>query len=191
MPPKKPAKPSPNPNNPAMGDLNANEPRAGILSEEIAAMHPGERFQLMFNEELEMSEKNELLEAAEMLLGIIDSDPMGVKDEQAKLKQAREIIAKHRPKPERLEGWVNVFEGGRIGDLWSSQEIAAVQADEDCPPIRQALLREVVPVEFERWTSKGKTIFTGDHPMFACDSEFDAKQCVKRHNAELERIANA
>ena len=31
-----------------MDDLNANEPRAGKMTDEIAAMHPGERFQLMF-----------------------------------------------------------------------------------------------------------------------------------------------
>jgi len=30
-------------------DLNANEPRAGHQSDEIAAMSPGERFQLMFD----------------------------------------------------------------------------------------------------------------------------------------------
>jgi hypothetical protein len=166
-----------------MDDLNANEPRAGILSEEIAAMHPGERFQLMFNQELEMSEQNELLEAALKLAESIKPYSLGEVE-----RELIEIIERHRPKPERLERWVNVFKGGRIGELWPSPEIAATHAPRET--IRQALLREVVPVEFERWTAyegPGQIQIQGGKRI----RHYDMSAICDAHNAEMERIANA
>jgi hypothetical protein len=132
-----------------------------------------------------MSKENELLEAAETLLGIIDSDPAGVKDEEVKVKQAREIIAKHRPKPERLEGWVGVYPSGA-----KSFEETEAKCREACQRASRFVhVREVVPVEWERWD--GDELY-GEY--MAERPEHDRKLFAKlaeRHNAELERIANA
>jgi hypothetical protein len=171
-----------------MDDLNENEPRAGILSEEIAAMHPGERFQLMFNQELEMSEQNELLEAAETLLGIIYGDPRFLTiNGMFKANQAREIIAKHRPKPERLGGWMNQYPDGTFGqELYPTEEKARIKGSQSVP----VHLREVVPVEFERWTAyegPGQIQIQGGKRI----RHYDMSAICDAHNAEMERIANA
>jgi hypothetical protein len=146
-----------------------------------------------------MENQNELLEAAlkvvETMRTVGDNCEI---DWSLEAERAMQTIERHRPKPERLEGWVNVFKDGRIGQLWSSQEIAAVQADEDCPPIRQALLREVVPVEFEKWTAESAPggswwrVLNSEGGTIATNlSKTCAESFRDTHNTEMERIANA
>jgi hypothetical protein len=124
-----------------------------------------------------MKEQNEeLLQVAETLLGIIDDRPGFLTVGGAyKAKEAREIIERHRPKPKRIEGWINLY---GLDDLcmcviWPTEEDAKDKASRDA---RQVHIREVVPVEWEPWTVE----MVRNHKNF--------QETVELHNAEMERV---
>jgi hypothetical protein len=123
-----------------------------------------------------MKEQNELLEAAEKLLGIIDDRPEFLTVLGAhKAKEAREIIEAHRPKPKRLEGWINFYDDSRPGgNIWSTEQ----EAKDYCltEGARQVQIREVIPVEWEPWTVE----MVRNHRNF--------QETADAHNAEMERV---
>jgi len=121
-----------------------------------------------------MNEQNELLEAAETLLRIIDDRPGFLTVGAAyKAKEAREIIESHRPKPQRLDGWLNFYGALVSGFVWPTEQSAKDNASSDA---RQVHIREVIPVEWEPWTVE----MVRDHQNF--------QETVDAHNAEMERV---
>jgi len=130
-----------------------------------------------------MKEQNELLEAAETLLRIIDDRPGFLTVGKAyKAKEAREIIERHRPKPKRIEGWINLCKGYEdkgyegyepAGIIWATEQSAKHNASSDC---RQVHIREVVPVEWEPWTVE----MVRNHRNF--------QETADAHNTEMERV---
>ena len=123
-----------------------------------------------------MNEQNELLEAAQTLLGIIDDRPEFLTVGGAyKAKEAREIIEAHRPKPQRLDGWLNFYNDSKPGGtIWSTEQ----EAKDYClsEEARHVYIREVVPVEWEPWTVE----MVRNHQNF--------QATVDAHNAEMERV---
>jgi hypothetical protein len=120
-----------------------------------------------------MNEQNELLEAALKLAEL-------VKDLKAKGEiffEAVELIQTieaHRPKPERLEGWVNVYDGFPTWCyIWATEKGARDAAGEVA---RQVQIREVVPVEWKPWTVE----MVRNHQNF--------QETADAHNAEMERV---
>lgn len=124
-----------------------------------------------------MKEQNELLEAAETLLGIIDDRPGFLTVGAAyKAKEAREIIEAHRPKPKRLEGWINLYgpDDHYMGFIWPTEQDARDHASPNM--LSQIHIREIVPVEWEPWTVE----MVRNHRNF--------QETVDAHNAEMERV---
>jgi hypothetical protein len=125
-----------------------------------------------------MKEQNELLEAAETLLGIIDDSPEFLTLGRAhKAKEAREIIEAHRPKPKRVEGWINLYAPDEeyMGFIYLTEEDAKTHCSDYT--LRQVHIREVVPIEWEPWT--GKTV-----QSLAISWE----ELAAAHNAEMQRV---
>jgi len=126
-----------------------------------------------------MKEQNEeLLQAAETLLGIIDDCPEFLTLGGAhKAKEAREIIESHRPKPKRLEGWINFYDDSRPGGaIWPTEQDAKDYCINE--PARQVHIREVVPFEWEPWTVE----------MVRNQHRRNFQATVDAHNAEMERV---
>jgi hypothetical protein len=125
-----------------------------------------------------MKEQNEeLLQATETLLGIIDDRPEFLTLEGAhKAKEAREIIERHRPKPKRLEGWINLYAPDEeyMGFIYLTEEDAKTHCSDYT--LRQVHIREVVPVEWEPWTVQTLV----DFPNY--------QAIIDAHNAEMERV---
>ena len=122
--------------------------------------------------------ENELLEAAETLLGIIDVRPEFLTLEGAhKAKEAREIIERHRPKPKRLEGWINLYAPDEeyMGFIYLTEEDAKTHCSDYT--LRQVHIREVVPVEWKPWTSRTVQLLA-----------ISWEELAAAHNAEMERV---
>jgi hypothetical protein len=125
-----------------------------------------------------MKEQNELLEAAEKLLeilAVIDDTEGLTEEEMHVIADTRKIVDQHRPKPKRLEGWINLY---GLDDLcmcviWPTEEDAKDKASGDA---RQVHIREVVPVEWKPWTVE----MVRNHQNF--------QETVDLHNAEMERV---
>jgi len=125
-----------------------------------------------------MKEQNELLEAAEKLLGIIDDRPEFLTLEGAHMaKEAREIIEAHRPKPKRLEGWVNLYgpDDHYMGFIWPTEQAAKDHASPNM--LSQVHIREVVPVYWKPWTNKSVK-----------SAAFTWQAIADAHNREMERV---
>jgi hypothetical protein len=124
-----------------------------------------------------MNEQNELLEAAEKLLKILAviDDTEGLTEEEMEvIADTRKIVDQHRPKPQRLEGWINVYEGFPTWCyIWLTEQGAKGNASDLA---RQVHLREVVPVEWEPWTVE----MVRNHRNF--------QETADLHNAEMERL---
>lgn len=127
-----------------------------------------------------MTEQNELLEVTEKLLEILATiDALTFGDltiaEWRVIEDAQRIVEQHRPKPERLEGWINVYNDSKPGGItWPTEQDAkdyCVSSDG-----RQVHLREVVPVEWEPWTVE----MVRNHRNF--------QETVDAHNAEMEKV---
>lgn len=133
-----------------------------------------------------MKEQNELLEAALKL-----AEFTGRMCLDSEMREAREVIERHRPKPERLEGWVNYYGPAKHGHvLFPSKEHA--ESVNDSENGRTVHMREVVPVEFEKWTaSPGGAIWQGSKRIWNAGKQEIAEGLCEAHNAEMERIANA
>jgi hypothetical protein len=84
-----------------------------------------------------------------------------------------EVIEQHRPKPKRVEGWLNLY-GTRVsGFVWPNEQ----EAKQTCSSGgRQVHIREVAPVEWEPWTVE----MVRNHKNF--------QETVDAHNAEMERV---
>lgn len=125
-----------------------------------------------------MKEQNELLEAAEKLLEILAAidDTEGLTEEEMEvIADTRKIVDQHRPKPKRLEGWINVYKGYNPGGIvwpteWEAKDYCVNSTG------RQVHIREVVPVEWKRWTVE----MVRNHKNF--------QETVDAHNAEMERV---
>jgi hypothetical protein len=124
-------------------------------------------------------EQNELLEAALRLAEICQSSYVETLESE-KLDDIIATIEKHRPKPRLVEGWVNVYKGGRIGNTWDSETEAKINGGTENPPIRQAFIREVTdPPKWVKWT--GTTV----NDSATCGA------VAELHNAEMERLIAA
>lgn len=125
-----------------------------------------------------MKEQNELLEAAEKLLEILAAidDTEGLTEEEMHvIADTRKIVDQHRPKPKRVEGWINFYNDSRpVGTIWSTEQ----DAKDYCltEGVRQVHIREVAPVEWKRWTVE----MVRNHKNF--------QETVDAHNAEMERV---
>ncbi len=124
-----------------------------------------------------MKEQNEeLLEAALKLADL-------VKDLKAKGEiffEAVELIQTieaHRPQPEKVGGWVNVYFDGKCGGVIFSSEKEAKECC-TCPHGRQVYVSEVVPVKWKPWTDKSVK-----------SASFTWQAIADAHNAEMERIS--
>jgi hypothetical protein len=125
-----------------------------------------------------MNEQNELLEAAEKLLeilAVIDDTEGLTKEEMEVIADTRKIVDQHRPKPKRLEGWINLYgpDDHYMGFIWPTEQDAKDKASDST---RQVHIREVVPVEWEPWTVE----MVRNHRNF--------QETADLHNAEMERI---
>lgn len=125
-----------------------------------------------------MKEQNELAEAVEKLLEILAviEDTEGLtKEEEEVIAHTQKILDQHRPKPKRLEGWLNLYgpDDHYMGFLWPTEQDAKEKASDST---RQVHIREVVPVEFKPWTVK----MVRNHKT--------SQETVDAHNAEMERI---
>jgi hypothetical protein len=125
-----------------------------------------------------MNEQNELLEAAEKLLEIlaaIDDTEGLTKEEMKVIADTRKIVDQHRPKPKRLEGWVNFYNDSRPGGtIWSTEQEAKGYCLTE--GARQVHIREVIPVEWKPWTVE----MVRNHRNF--------QETADAHNAEMERV---
>jgi hypothetical protein len=141
-----------------------------------------------------MSEKNELVEAALKLAEIIsDYDFETIpEDECDQMRKAISIIERHRPKPNRLEGWLELNRRGLFEYYHKTEpnEFVLARIKEEGGTVHH--LREVVPVEFEKWTGDGQNVIASDGTyLFTTHSNATASRITELHNAEMERIANA
>jgi len=132
---------------------------------------------LMQNKE-EIMAQNELSQAALKLLNILNNvDDLSV-DEWEVITDVRKIVEQHRPKPKRVEGWINLYEGYEgcepAGIIWPTEQ----EAKENCRNngVRQVHIREVVPVEWEPWTIEALSKIRHYQAM------------IDAHNAEMERV---
>jgi hypothetical protein len=128
-----------------------------------------------------MAEKNELLEAALKLAEMHRN--FTEKGEAYSLDAWNAAIAaieKHRPKPEPLQGWVNVY--GNEHPFYATEEDAKEGASGGC--LRQAFVHEVTPApEWERWDEdKVREAYweSDERNVFAA--------MAKAHNAEMRRV---
>jgi len=128
-----------------------------------------------------MKEQNELLEAAEKLLGILSTiDAITFGDltisEWNVIEEARQIVEKHRPKPKRIEGWINLYAPDEeyMGFIYLTEEDAKTHCSDYT--LRQVHIREVLPVEWDPWTVE--TLLDFPH----------LKAIIDAHNAEMERV---
>lgn len=97
-----------------------------------------------------------------------------------------EAIEKYRPKPERVEGWVNL--GGDGGwDVFDSAELAAKYGGGENIVRTAVHVREVVPVERKKWRADGEWIYTGEG-SFRCSNDVAASVACKIHNEVMERV---
>jgi hypothetical protein len=127
-----------------------------------------------------MNKENELLEATEKLLGILSTiDAITFGDltisEWKVIEEAQQIVEKHRPKPQRIEGWINLYHDSKPGgSIWPTEQ----EAKQNCGinGVRQVHIREVVPVEWQSWTVE----MVRNHKNF--------QETVDAHNAEMERV---
>jgi hypothetical protein len=127
-----------------------------------------------------MNEQNQLLEAAEKLLeilAVIDDTEGLTKQEMEVIANTRKIVDQHRPKPKRVEGWVNLYgpDDHYMGFIWPTEQAAKDHASPNM--LSQVHIREVVPVEWEPWTIQ--TLLDFPHLQAIIDA----------HNAEMERVA--
>jgi hypothetical protein len=121
-----------------------------------------------------MKEQNELLEAAEKLLEILANINDLTEDQWQVFEHSWQIVDRHRPKPKRLEGWINVYEGFPTWCyIWLTEQGAKGNASDLA---RQVNIREVVPVEWKPWTVE----MVRNHKNF--------QETVDAHNAEMERV---
>jgi hypothetical protein len=126
-----------------------------------------------------MKEQNELLEAAEKLLEILaviyDTEGLTVKEMEV-IAATRKIVDQHRPKLKRVEGWINLYRLGDhyMGFIWPTEQAAKDHASPNM--LSQVHIREVVPVEWKRWTVE----MVRNHKNF--------QETVDAHNAEMERV---
>ena len=122
-----------------------------------------------------MTEQNELLEATEKLLGILDNIDDLTEDEWQVIENTRQIVEQRRPKPERLEGWINLYNDSKPGGIiWPTEQDAKDYSVSSRG--RQVHLREVVPVEWKPWNVET----VRNHRNF--------QETVDAHNAEMEKI---
>jgi hypothetical protein len=131
-----------------------------------------------------MKEQNELLEAALKLADEFQSMDLGGYNRVA---EALEIIERHRPKPNRLEGWLELNRRGLFEYYHKTEpnEFVLARIKEEGGTVHH--LREVVPVEFEKWSRKTIDEIWSKHGSM--NAIFDV--IAELHNSELERIANA
>lgn len=116
-----------------------------------------------------MKEQNELLEAA---LKLAESIRLYSLSEEE--RTLIEVIDQHRPKPKRVEGWLNLY-GARVsGFVWPTEQSAK---DKVSSGGRQVHIREVVPVEWEPWTSRTVQLLA-----------ISWEELAAAHNAEMERV---
>ena len=123
-----------------------------------------------------MIEQNELLEATEKLLEILANIDDLTEGEWQVIENTRQIVEQRHPKPERLEGWVNLYgpdDEYMWSHLWLSEEDAKTHSSDRA---RQVHIREVVPVEWEPWTVE----MVRNHRNF--------QETVDAHNAEMEKV---
>jgi hypothetical protein len=126
-----------------------------------------------------MKEQNELLEATEKLLEILAAidDTEGLTEEVMEvIADTRKIFDQHRPKPKRLEGWVNLYgpDDHYMGFIWPTEQDAKDHATLNI--LSQAHIREVAPVEWELWTVE----MVRNHRNF--------QETADAHNREMERV---
>ena len=123
-----------------------------------------------------MNKENELLEAAEKLLEILTSIDDLTNGEWEMIDEARQIVKQHRPKPKKLEGWVNLYAPDEeyMGFIYLTEEDAKTHCSDYT--LRQVHIREVAPVEWEPWTLE----MVRNHKTFQDTADL--------HNAEMERI---
>jgi len=126
-----------------------------------------------------MKEQNELLEAAEKLLEIlaaIDDTEGLTKEEMHVIADTRKIVDQHRPKPKRVEGWINLYgpDDHYMGFIWPTEQDAKDHASPNMPS--QVHIREVVPIEWKPWTVE----MVRNHKNF--------QETADLHNAEMERV---
>jgi hypothetical protein len=127
---------------------------------------------LMQNKEEIMTQNEELLQAALKLVESIK--PYSLSEEERALI---EVIEQHqlKPKPKRLEGWINLYNDSKPGGtIWPTEQ----EAKQNCSSnvVRQVHIREVVPVEWKPWTVE--TLLDFPHYQAIIDA----------HNAEMERV---
>jgi len=137
-----------------------------------------------------MTEKNELLKAALKLAEMHRN--FTEKGEAYSLDAWNAAIAtieKHRPKPEPVECWVNIYKAeesrGRFGFAWShkcdAERNAATREDVERVAVH---LGEVTPApEWDRWDEeKAREIYwdNDERNVFAA--------MAKAHNAEMRRV---
>jgi hypothetical protein len=115
--------------------------------------------------------QNELLEAALKLAESIR--PYSLSEEERALI---EVIEQHRPKPKRLEGWVNLYgpDDHYMGFIWPTEQDAKDHASPNM--LSQVHIREVIPVKWKPWTVE----MVRNHQNF--------QETVDAHNAEMERV---
>jgi hypothetical protein len=132
-----------------------------------------------------MKEQNELLEAALKLVESIK--PYSLSEEERALI---EVIEQHRPKPKRLEGWINLYNGYKPGGIiWPTEQEAKQNCNSDG---RQVHIREVVPVEWEPWTVQTLVDFPMqtlvDLPTQTLVDSPNYQAIIDAHNSEMERV---
>jgi len=136
-----------------------------------------------------MTEQNELLEAALKLAETFKSIENKA-DWSMETQQALDTIEKHRPKPELVECWVNLYKDGSR-NYYKTERIASGIDNFESLMIRRAVhLREVTPApEWERWRTKSNfQIWQGETMIHDCASGVDANEVVNLHNAEMQRV---
>ena len=122
-----------------------------------------------------MTEQNELLDATEKLLEILATIDDLTEGEWQVIEDTRQIVERYSPKPEILEGWVNLYgpEDKYTGHVWPTKEAAKTHSS---GMARQVHIREVVPVEWEPWNVET----VRNHRNF--------QESVDAHNAEMEKV---
>jgi hypothetical protein len=139
-----------------------------------------------------MTEQNELLEAALKLAETFKSIENKA-DWSMETQQALDAIEKHRPKPEPLECWANLYKDGSR-NYHTTETAAQNVGDLHGLMIRRAVhLREVTPApEWERWRNDyGKCeILKGrsEVKIGIAFSHIEAGAICSYHNAEMARV---
>jgi hypothetical protein len=103
-------------------------------------------------------------------------------------KEAVATIEAFKPKVEPLECWVNLFTDGQLSGPWVTKDKAESQGYINQIDRLAIHLREVAPVEWERWETKGNVVYQKDKLVINASNVGSAVVIANLHNAEMHRV---